>query len=164
MSTHYQDSFSAYMNGPQNFGQLPIVPTSAPAFSQEGVNQFGAAADMASGADLTGMAGAGGNDWLSNIFGNFLSKKDPITGITDQGWGGMALSAAQGIGSAYMGMKQYGLAKDSFDEGKRRYNQDYAAQKTLTNGSLEDRQRARVASNGSAYQSVGDYMQKNGVV
>ena len=158
MSTHL-DSFSSYMNGPQSFGQMP-----APAYSQAGVSQYGAAADLAGGAGLAGMAGAAGGDWFSGLFDNMLSKKDPITGLTSQGWGGLALGTAQSVMGAYQGMQQYGLAKKSFEEGKRRYNQDYAAQKTLTNGSLEDRQRARVASNGSAYQSVGDYMQKNGVV
>ena len=31
------------------------------------------------------------------------------------------------------------------------------------NTQMEDRQRARVASNPTAYQSVGDYMNKNGL-
>lgn len=66
-----------------------------------------------------------------------------------------------GLGNLYMGMKQYGLARDSFGESKRQYNQNYAAQRTLTNSRMEDRQRARVASNPGAYQSVGSYMQKN---
>lgn len=79
------------------------------------------------------------------------------------GWGGLALGAAQGLGNAWMGMKQYGLAQDAFKENKRQFNINYAAQKQLTNSQLEDRQRARVASNAGAYQSVGDYMNQNGI-
>jgi len=82
-------------------------------------------------------------------------------GVQQQGWGGLALGAAQGISSAFMGMKQYGLAKDALKENKRQFNTNYEAQRTLTNSQLEDRQRARVAANAGAYQSVGDYMDQN---
>ncbi|MDH1236544.1 hypothetical protein [Stutzerimonas stutzeri] len=84
-------------------------------------------------------------------------------GMQQQGWGSLALGAAQGLGSAYMGMKQFGLAKDSLKENKRQFNINYEAQRKLTNSQLEDRQRARVAANPGAYQSVGDYMNKNGI-
>lgn len=84
-------------------------------------------------------------------------------GQSQSGWGGLALGAIQGIGGAYMGMKQFGLAKDTLKENKRQYDQNYQAQKTLTNSQLEDRQAARVASNAGAYASVGDYMKKNGI-
>jgi len=84
-------------------------------------------------------------------------------GIQQQGWGGLALGAASALGNSWMGMKQYGLAKDALKENKRQYEQNYAAQRTLTNSQLEDRQRARVASNPGAYQSVGEYMKQNGI-
>lgn len=84
-------------------------------------------------------------------------------GMQQQGWGSLALGAAQGLGNAWMGMKQYGLAKDSLKENKRQFNINYEAQRKLTNSQLEDRQRARVAANPGAYQSVGDYMNKNGI-
>jgi len=83
--------------------------------------------------------------------------------VKTQGWGGLAVGAASGLLNSYMGMKQYGMAKDNLAESKRQYDSNYAAQKTTTNASLEDRQRARVASNEGAYQSVGDYMNKNGI-
>ena len=60
-----------------------------------------------------------------------------------------------------MGMKQYGLAKDALNQAKEQYNKNYAAQKTTTNSSLEDRQRARVASSPNAYESVDTYMAQN---
>lgn len=84
-------------------------------------------------------------------------------GIQSNGWGGLALGAAQGLLGGYMGMKQYGLAKDQLAESKRQFNANFDTNRKLTNSRLRDRQRARVASNPKAYQSVGAYMNKNGV-
>lgn len=89
-------------------------------------------------------------DWLSNFGG-----KD--------GWGGTAISGLGALASTFLGMKQYGLAKQTLEENKRQFQLNYDAQKQMTNTRLEDRQRARVASNAGAYQSVGDYMATNGV-
>ena len=76
---------------------------------------------------------------------------------------GTGIGILQGLGSAYMGMKQYGLAKEQLQFSKDAFNKNYAAQAKMTNTSLMDRQRARVASNPGAYQSVGDYMAQNGI-
>lgn len=83
--------------------------------------------------------------------------------LGSNGWGGLALNAAGGLASAFLGMKQYGLAKQTLAENKRQFQLNYDAQKQTTNTRLEDRQRARVASNAGAYQSVGDYMTVNGI-
>ena len=107
--------------------------------------------------------GLQGQSLWDKFTGSMLGSTDTKTGIKTDGWGNLALGAAQGIGGAYLGMKQYGLAQDKFKETKRQFNKNYESQKTLTNGQLEDRQRARVASNPGAYASVGDYMKKNGV-
>jgi hypothetical protein len=94
-----------------------------------------------------------GSNWWDGMVG---TKESP-------GWGGMAMGAASGIASAYMGMQQYGLARDTLNQHKAEYAANYDAQKRTTNASLEDRQRARVASNAGAYQSVGAYMAQNGI-
>lgn len=99
------------------------------------------------------VAGANGKTWFQDMIGD---KDNP-------GWGGLALQAAGGAASLFMGMKQYGLAKKTLEENKRQFNLNYDAQKTTTNAALEDRQRARVASNPGAYQSVGEYMNQNGI-
>ena len=78
------------------------------------------------------------------------------------GWGGLALGAASGIGQSLMSMKQYGLMEDQLKEQKRQFDINYGMQRKSFNNQLEDRQRARVASNAGAYQSVGDYMKKYG--
>lgn len=94
-------------------------------------------------------------DWLKGAVG---TKEVP-------GWGGMAMGAASGIANMYMGMKQYGLAKDTLAQNKQQFQMQYDAQKKLTNASLEDRQRARINSTDKpgTYESVSDYMKKYGV-
>lgn len=97
------------------------------------------------------------------IPGGFLDSTD-AAGIKTQGWGAPALGAVAGLGNAYMGMQQLNLAKETLANNKRQFDMNYGAQRTTTNAALEDRQKARVASNAGAYQSVGDYMNKNRVV
>jgi hypothetical protein len=75
----------------------------------------------------------------------------------------MAIGGAKALSSAFLGMQQYGLAKQQLAEGRRQFDLNYGAQKQTVNTQLEDRQRARVASNPGAYQSVGTYMTQNGV-
>jgi len=138
---NYGNPFITQSQGQPFSYQQPTVPKAPMAFDQQ--------------------AGSGGG-FTDGLFDNFLGKKN-ADGSVDMGWGGMALGAAQGLGNAYMAMKQYGLAKDSLAESKRQFQLNYDAQKSATNSALEDRQRARVASNAGAYQSVGDYMDKNGI-
>jgi len=96
-----------------------------------------------------------------SIWDNFLGSTK--NGVQTPGWGGTALGAASGLFNAWLGMKQYGVAKDSLAEGKRQFGLNFDAQRATTNSALEDRQRARVASNPGAYQSVGDYIAANGI-
>ena len=96
--------------------------------------------------------------WLDG----FMNRPDGKGGVLP-GWGGMALGTAQGLFNGYMAMKQYGLAKQQLAEGKRQFGLNYEAQRSTINSQLEDRQRARVASNPGAYQSVGDYMSTYGI-
>jgi hypothetical protein len=121
--------------------------------------------DMSQGMGAGASGGGGGwgagiNQWLQESGALGSTSAD---GIKTPGWGGMAMGAAQGIGNLWMGMQQYGLAKDTFNENKRQFALNFDASKKTTNSRLEDRQAARVASNPGAYQSVGDYMKKNGI-
>ena len=115
-----------------------------------------------------GVNSAVGTGFQAGVFSpsfmqGLIGYKDPASGTQVNGWGSAALGLLQGLGSAYMGMKQYGLAKDQLQFSKDAFNKNYAAQAKMTNASLMDRQRARVASNPGAYQSVGDYMAQNGI-
>lgn len=88
--------------------------------------------------------------------------KDAILGKNgQQGWSNLALGALQGIGGTYMGMKQYGLAKDALAQSQAQFNKNYNAQRQTTNTQLEDRQRARVAATGGTAESVDSYMARN---
>jgi hypothetical protein len=103
---------------------------------------------------------SGLGDWMNNsgVLGKTLAD-----GTKMQGWGAPALGLASGLMNGWMGMQQLRLAKDTLASNKEQFNKNYEAQRKTTNASLEDRQRSRVASNSTAYQSVGDYMKKNGI-
>ena len=121
-----------------------------------GLTTGASAADLSS--VLPGFNGAGGasTSFLDKMMG-YEGKNGYVPG-----WGGMALSAASGIGQSLMSMKQYGLMEDQLKEQKRQFDINYAMQKKSFNSQVEDRQRARVASNPGAYESVTDYMKKYG--
>ena len=116
---------------------------------------------IGSTAGFLGDASFGGSSTPS--FGQSAFGFTDKNGMKTNGWAGAALGLGQGLMQGFQGMQQYGMAKKAFKEGQRQYNQDYAAQKKLTNANLEDRQRARVASNSGAYQSVSEYMEKHGI-
>lgn len=84
-------------------------------------------------------------------------------GMRHDGWGGLALGAGQSLLGGFLGMRQYGLAKEQLEESRRQFDKNFAAQQKLTNTRLEDRQRARYASNPGAYRSPGEYMKEHGV-
>ena len=98
-------------------------------------------------------------DWIKNS-GFLNSTKE---GVTTQGWGAPALGVASGLTNAWMGMKQYDLAKDQLSASKEQFNKNFGAQQKTTNAALADRQAARVASNPGAYTSVSDYMKQYGI-
>lgn len=125
---------------------------------QTGLGTPNAAAINAGGS---GPAAAPG--WLQSMRDWGVLGQTDKNGIYQQGWGGLALGAAQGLGQLYLGMQQYNLAKDSLAASKAQFERNFANQVKTTNTNLEDRQRARVASNGAAYESVDSYMNKNRV-
>lgn len=107
-----------------------------------------------SGGGLFSSLGQWGKD--SGFLG---STKD---GIKTEGWGGAALGAANSIFSAYMGMKQYGLAKEQFAFNKDMTTRNFNAQANLTNSHMADRQSARRAA-GENVQDVAGYLNQYGV-
>lgn len=114
-------------------------------------------------APIPNVAGGGaGGAPGGGFWGNMLGKTSP-DGTKTQGWGGLALGAFSGLANTYMGLQQYKLAKDSFNQNRREFDLNFAAQKQTTNTALEDRQRARVSASPQSYQSVDSYMAKNGV-
>lgn len=99
---------------------------------------------------------------------------DPLSGWGSKAMGqGIALGmgglqAINGGMQAYLGMKNYGLAKETLASNKEQYWNNYTNQARLTNTQLRDRQNGRVAmaqsnNNPGAVQSTDEYMKENSV-
>jgi len=95
-------------------------------------------------------------DGLGSLFKGAIGTREA------PGWGGLAMSAIGGAANTFMGMKQYGLAKDMFEENKRVSAQNFAVQGGLTNARLNDRQVRRNIERPDSMAAV-DYMSKYGV-
>ena len=153
----YMNTFNSW-----GIGGSPDVPSIVPG---DGVTQF---VNPAAYANPNGAVPAlGSGDWMGDVMGSFknipwLSTKD-ARGIEQQSVLSSAFSGLQSLGNGYLALKQLGLAQDQFNFQKDAFNKNWAAKKATTNAALEDRQRARVASNSGAYQSVGDYMNQYGI-
>jgi hypothetical protein len=111
------------------------------------------------------VAGAGNSGLLGNLFSkqSMFGGTDPNSGISTGGWAPVALGAGQAIFGALQGNKAMGLAEKQFKEGQRQFDLNFGAQRQTINTQLEDRQRARVASNANAYENTADYLKKNKV-
>lgn len=88
---------------------------------------------------------------------------DPATDKQVTGWGGLALGGASFLTNAYLGMQQYGIAKDTLEQNKRQFKLNYDAQRSMTNSALEDRQRRRMQERPDLAMPVADYMAKWGI-
>lgn len=150
---------------PNNFGQ-GIDPTKA----YQSLGAFASPENiMAGGNGITPVGWGAQSPGMWGGVKDFFKNNSPLdsfnskTGQGQAGYGSLALNGANALFGAYMGMKNYGLAKKTFNENKRQFDMNWDAQRTTVNGQLEDRQRARVASNADAYESVASYMDKNKV-
>ena len=147
-----------------NYG-MPQAPSvdNLGGLTQEGFQLTNPALAVAGASPM--LAGsAPGSPTQGSWWDGFLTKTD-ADGQATQGWGGMALGAAMGVGNLWMGGQQLKMAKDSLNESKRQFNLNYDNQAQATNRQLEERQQARIASRPDSgyYQSVGNYMDKNKV-
>ena len=93
--------------------------------------------------------------------------KDWLLGTKDApGMGNLLLGTAQAGLGAFLGMKQYGLAKKQFEFQKDAWNKEYEINKNLTNERLETRQNRRIAERnvtGMNPQDTASYMARYGV-
>lgn len=129
------------------------------------VNFPGFGGTSGAGAAVSGAAGAGGGGLFNNLFSrqSMFGGTNADTGITTGGWAPVALGAGQAIFGAMQGNKAMGLAEKQFKESKRQFDLNFNAQRQSINTQLEDRQRARNASNATAYESTDEYLRKNRV-
>ena len=82
-------------------------------------------------------------------------------GQTMGGWVSPLASIGSAIFGGIQGNNQLKLAEKQMKEARRQFDTNYSAHRQSLNPQMEDRQRARVASNSSAYESVDDYMNRN---
>ena len=128
-----------------------------------GFSPGGAASPMTNAQMPTGLLGAPGTGASPDIFsmqgafGGFDGKTGQATG----GWVAPLAGIGQALGGMWNAKQQQDLAKDMLKTQKQQFAQNYAAQRQSLNTQMQDRQRARVAANAGAYQSVGDYMNEN---
>ncbi len=154
----YKNSFGDDWGRLSQFGNTPgYLGGSSDMLGADGVTSSGGPSNMLYGGMDTSNAITGNKEGL---FASPLQQRN-ADGSTYGGYLGAGVGLVQGLGSAYMGLKQYGLAKEQLAFQKSAYNKNYAAQRQSTNTGLQDRQAARVASNSGAYESVGSYMDKN---
>lgn len=118
-----------------------------------------------SGSAGAATAASGSGGLFSNLFSrqSLFGGTNEQTGVTTGGWAPVALGAGQAIFGALQGNKSMKLAENQFKEGVRQFDLNFNAQRKTINSQLEDRQRARNASNATAYESTESYLKKNGV-
>lgn len=157
------------LNTGNNWGMLPQfqsiagygMPSSeVPDFSNGITSMGGPAGAIGSVGDASPGAIVG---FEPTFMQQLMGYTDTTNGMKVNGLAGPAMGLISGGLGAFMGMKQYGLAKEALAQSKRQFNLNYAAQKQTTNAALEDRQRARNASNPGAYQATDDYMAQYGI-
>lgn len=148
-----------------SYGALPPVDYGlnyGGGYSGTGFNpdSMGGLGFQANGASLATPNLTGGMNGGIGLDGgwNWLNTRD------QQGVLGPALAGAQSLASLFMGMKQYGLAKDALANSKSQFERQYAANKQTTNNEIENRYSAAAArGTPGQYQSVSDYMKTHGV-
>ena len=117
-----------------------------------------------------------GKDWTSTPSGNwfdslkgwggkavssFMPKINAETGKMETlGWGMPALQGLSSLGNMYLGMKNYGLAKDQLRTQKDQFAMNYANQVKTLNTDMEDRARSRAIASRNA-ESPESYMARN---
>lgn len=106
------------------------------------------------GLNSEGLYNPKGSNWFSNL-GNWAAEN------TDLLKAGAGLITG-GLG-AWNGMQQNKLMRQNMNQQAGQFREQMDLSKQNINRNLEDRQRARVASNPVAYESVQDYMKKYGV-
>lgn len=122
---------------------------------------YGVTPELGAGLNALSSASAVANPATSALQNSWLRNSGFLGSDGNQGWGGMALGAAGGLGNLYLGLQQYGLAKDTLQFNKDQFAANYGAQRLSYNTQLEDRQRARVAATNGGAESVSSYMDRN---
>jgi hypothetical protein len=73
------------------------------------------------------------------------------------------LNTFTGLASAYLGMKQYGLAKDSFKQSKKEFGLNYDAQRNITNQQIAGIAKSQYSANPDFYDKPEDVINQYSV-
>ena len=92
-------------------------------------------------------------NWKQLLFG-----KNNQDGTRDRGALMPMLNTFTGLASAYLGMKQYGLAKDSFKQSKKEFGLNYDAQRNTTNQQMAGIAKAQYSANPDFYDKPDKVM------
>ena len=84
-------------------------------------------------------------------------------GMSGLQMGQLGLGALSGLANGYFGFQNMKLAQNQAKQAQQNWDKQWNANVKSTNTSLADRQKARVASNPNAYESVDSYMKKYGI-
>lgn len=102
--------------------------------------------------------GAAPNSYNTPGVSDFLG-----TGMSGLQLGQLGIGLGNGLLNGYLGFQNLGLAKSQAKQAQQNWDKQWSANVKNTNAALEDRQRARIASNPNAYESVDSYMKKYGI-
>jgi hypothetical protein len=75
-----------------------------------------------------------------------------------QGYGGALMSGLSSLGSLALGLKQYGIAKDTLNFQKDAFNKNFGMQKATTMDALRSRQDRRVIEGRTNAAPTNDYL------
>lgn len=140
------DVYSYLRNNSSMLNNSPWQNQMAGAVNQQAYSSLGLGGNGYQPAGNTGWM-ANTNNWLSNNSDLLKAGAQVITG---------------GIG-AWQGYNQNKLVRQNMEQQASQFREQMNISKTNLNRNIEDRQRARVASNPTAYESVDSYMKKYGV-
>lgn len=109
-------------------------------------------------AGLIGNQSLGGGQFGFNSFGGLSDST--MSGLQ---MGQLGIGALTGLANGYMGLQNASLARKQASQAQANWDKQWNANVQTTNASLADRQKARVASNPNAYESVDSYLKKYGI-
>lgn len=143
-----QQQYSSTAIDPSSYNYTNAIDLASDGYANGGVgNLSGLSYGQSMGGGAAPAAGgmfSGLSQWGKDS--GFLGSLDTKTGIKTDGWGGAAIGAGTAIFNAYMGMKQYGLAKEQFKFNKDMTTRNFNAQADQVNAQYKDRDAARQAS------------------
>ena len=114
-----------------------VLKESTPIIQDQGIFSLG---NFSSVAPVTAAAAPAASSW------NWLGSMDAKTGIKTPGMLDYGIGALSGLGNLFMGMQNYGLAKDQLKFQKQAHADNFGIQRSLVNQQIGDRNTARAAS------------------